>query len=669
MSQQAKIHIDRHTPIGRVSDYLYGANLEHIGQSIYGGIWAEMLRDRKFAGHDHMYTGPSEGLYNAHPSIGVVVPWEAYKPDDGCVRFHHDNSVYYTGRQSQRITIRQVDGQFHGIQQGSLYLEAGEYYSLRLVLRGEGQPVRISLGAQTWTIDAVAVEWTTYEHRFHAEASDPHGRLVIAFAELGQLWVGCASLMPGSNVSGFRADVLDALKDWGPTFLRWPGGNFVSAYHWQEAIGDRDRRAAYLDSAWHLWESNDVGIDEFMELCRILDTEPVLTINMGNGTVEEAAAWVEYCNGAANTPYGAMRAANGSAEPYQVRVWFVGNEQFGNWQEGHVDAETYARAYDVYARAMRAVDPDLTLIAVGVPTDLYGHWNEDVLRTITEQIDQFSVHYYSIRTEKWQVRPADELLYLPKIAAAHEVAMMVDETIAIMDRYSKQGQLPIAFDEWNTYSGAKAPDYIDNYNLADALYTGALMNACIERCDRIHLSAIYHLINPMGSYLVTPLYKWEEVNLGRGGAWVPVSTGESPAEPAVIKVPSTLVMELMTRYRGSLGLACTIESPMFDSPEAGNLPEQFGIPCIDASATYDEASGQIYLSVVNRDVNNPIRLGLMGLGQLPQQVQAYIVTGETPLSTNTPQQPHAVSITEQTLAGDALVIPPHSYMMCVIAAS
>ena len=302
-----------------------------------------------------------------------------------------------------------------------------------------------------------------------------------------------------------------------------------------------------------------------------MGAEPVLTVNMGDGTAEEAAAWVEYCNGDATSEYGALRTKNGHPQPHDVRVWFVGNEQFGNWQVGHVDAETYARRYLEFARAMRTVDEGLTLIGVGVPADLYAHWNEAVLGIAASEMDQYSVHYYSLRTEKLAETPAPELVYLPKMAAWREVEQMLDATLAIMDRCDAKG-LPLAFDEWNTYVGAKAPDYIEEYNLADALYTGALMNACLQRADRIKYSAIYHLTNVMGSYVIAPLYEWKAVNLGRGGGWVPVSTGEEPAAPAVIKMPATLVLELMTRFRGSQALRCAVECGTFDSPAAGNMP-------------------------------------------------------------------------------------------------
>jgi len=660
--EKAIIRLNTKNVIGEVHDHLYGANLEHIGQAIYGGVWAEMLRDRKFAGNDRMYTTASEGLHNTHPSRGVVAPWEAKNPHYDNVLFVHDNTTFYTGRQSQRITIRHTDGEAHGIQQGGLYLQDGKQYDVRIVLKGEGQAVEIQLGSEVWRLPSVSNEWQTYVHTFDMGSLLEDGIFSIMVTS-GTLWVGCASVMPVDNIKGFRPDLIEALKDWSPTHLRWPGGNFVSAYHWQDGIGDRDKRPAYLDPAWWHWESNDMGTDEFIDLCRLIGCEPVLTINMGDGTVDEAQAWVEYCNSDKSTLYGKLRADNGYANPHNINVWFVGNEQFGNWQVGHVNAETYAQRYLEFASAMRQIDNALTLIGVGVPSNLYGHWNERVLQIAGDYMDQLSVHYYSIRTEKWDTPPSPEHLFLPKIAASYEVEQMLDSTLEIMDSHTNT-PIPMAFDEWNTYYGAKSPDYLEDYNLADALYTGALLNACINRADRIKYSAIYHLTNAMACYIISPLYDWQPIGLGRGGAWVPVGINQTTNPPTVIKSPPTLVLELMTKYRGRLAIDCKVDCETFSSPAAGNLPAYDAIPTVDSSATLNPDSGQTFISIVNRSVDNPVEVTIEG-PITPQSYTAYFVSGDTPVAINTFENRSSVSIEMRQNVSLPITIPKHSYVMLV----
>ncbi len=666
MTAPTTITIRPDNVIGEIHPYLYGANIEHLGQTIYGGSWAEMLRDRKFAGSDRMYVGLSERLAPQHPAFGVVVPWEPINPDYHDVLFVHDNTTFYTGRQSQRITIRRDDGRPHGIRQSGLYLAAGQEYQLRLVLKGEGQAVAVTLGDASWTIPNVADRWTTYQQTLIPSATEPTGALSLTFEGEGSLWLGCASVMPATNLRGHRADVIAAITEWRPTFLRWPGGNFVSAYPWMSGVGDRDQRPSYLDPAWNLWEPNDVGTNEFIDMCRLIGTDPVLTVNMGTGTAAEAAAWVEYCNGDATTEHGALRAQHGYPDPHQVRTWFVGNEQFGNWQVGHVDAETYGRNYLAFARAMRTVDPTLQLIAVGVPTDLYGHWNELVLKLAASEMDQLSVHYYSIRTEKWAEPPPPEQLWAAKIAAAHEVTLMLDQTLEIVARHAEP-PVPVAFDEWNTYVGAKAPAFLEEYCVADALYAGALMNACLRRCDRIEMSAIYNLINVMGNYLVTPLFSWQQ-HPSRGNYWVG-TVREPVTPPTVVKAPTTLVMELLTHHRGQVGIDCEVQTASYRSPAQGNLPAFDAVPIIDAAATFDAEAKRLYLSLVNRDAERARQLRIV-LGSVARHGQAQLLTvaGDGPLARNTAETPTAVAIESSSWAAgeETLEVPPHSFSLLII---
>ena len=668
MPLKANISLSPKEIIGDIRDHLYGANLEHYGQSVYGGIWAEMLQDRKFSGQDQMYIGLQEGLRHEYPGFGVVRPWIPINPNRKNVRFVHDNTTFFSGRQSQRITVEKDDGESHGIEQRNLYLEGGRTYQIGLVLRGTVDAVTVSLGDQTWSIKNVSDEWTTFATCLVPDNTNSDGALSIAFSAEGTLWVGAASLMPADNVKGHRTDVIDAILDWNPTFLRWPGGNFVSAYHWQDGIGSRNKRPTRLDPAFNLLEPNDVGTDEFIDLCRLLDTEPILTVNMGNGTPEEAAAWVEYCNGDQDNKYGRLRVMNGYEKPHNVKTWFVGNELFGNWQVGHVDAETYARLYLDFARAMRKVDSDLRLIAVGVPIDLYGCWNELVLKSCGDEIDQLSVHYYSIRTEMMESPPVGGDVHVAKVACSHEVEKVLDETLAVIDKATGNNTLPIAFDEWNTYVDAKGPDFIGTYDLADALYVGGLMNGCIRRCDRIHLSCIYNLINAMAPYRVAPTYRWKaQLNGGPEGTYWLGTAADPDAAPMTWKMPQGLVLELMTQHRGRVGISCVVEGPTFSTQATGTLPAYESVPLIDAAATHNPDTGRTFMSVVNRDLEGSAELIVEGVDRT-EDTTIYLVTGNTPGVTNTADAPQAVVIEKMVWSAESpsLTVPPHCFAMVLL---
>jgi alpha-N-arabinofuranosidase len=310
----------------------------------------------------------------------------------------------------------------------------------------------------------------------------------------------------------------------------------------------------------------------------------------------------------------------------------VGNEQFGNWQVGHVDAETYAQRYLAFATALRAADTGLRLIAVGVPNDLYGHWNELLLTAAGHEIDALSVHYYSIRTERWAQPPSPETLYWPKVASACEVEAMLEQTLTLIERFSSP-PVPLAFDEWNTFVAAVPPDFLEDYTIADALYAGGVMNACLRHANRITMSAAFNLINVMGNFRVTPTQIWE--------------------------TPTSLVIGLMTRLRGPLSVAVQVSSPTIATPGGGNLPAMPAVPLVDAAATYDPAGRCLYVYLVNRHPEMAAHVAVAGV---VGSARLHIVSGNHPMALNTSEHPMAVHIQEaQSEGDDYLLLPPHSF--------
>ena len=259
----------------------------------------------------------------------------------------------------------------HGVYQPRVPVRAGVAYQGYLWLKTTGYDGRIVValeedlpGGQTYAeaeIRGVEGDWKKYAFTLRPARTDTHARLAFLFEGKGRVWVDQVSLLPGDAVGGVRADVEARVAALRPAFLRWPGGNVAQDYHWTWGVGPRDQRPIWVNLSWkNEPEPGDIGTDEFIALSRRVGAEPSITVNVeGRGaTAEEAAAWVEYCNGPATSRYGAMRAANGHPEPYGVKYWELGNEIWGDWVRGHSDAATYARNYVRYAQAMRAVDPD-----------------------------------------------------------------------------------------------------------------------------------------------------------------------------------------------------------------------------------------------------------------------------------------------------------------------
>ena len=310
--------IDAAAPLAPMSTDIYGLSIEYPGRCISGGIWAEMLDDRKFF----------------HPLAEGESPWSILgEPRSTAMT----TSKAFVGAHSPEFELDGASGP-SGLSQAGLGVVAGARYTGRVVLAGssEAGPIDVSLvwgagpsGRQTVTIPTFDERYRPFPLAFTAGASTDEARLEIAGRGKGRFRIGTASLMPANNVEGFRADVLGLLRELDAPVYRWPGGPFASDYDWRDGIGERDRRPPRKNLAWEGVEHNDVGIHEFVALCRLVGAEPYIGVNSSLGDTAPAAAQVEYVNGAANTPMGAQRALNGSQAPFNVRWWPVGKEMEG----------------------------------------------------------------------------------------------------------------------------------------------------------------------------------------------------------------------------------------------------------------------------------------------------------------------------------------------------
>jgi len=353
-----------------ISKYEYGMFIEHIGSLIYRSLWSEMLDDRKFyypisskepepAGRAH--GGPFRGMH--------LRKWRPVGPDAFVVM---DRDHPFVGEQSPRIELDPSTP--HGIRQTGLALVNGKQYTGRIILRGApGTRVKVMLiwgeGAsdrQTVTFDALPVMYRTLPLSFRAQADTADGALEITGTGSGNFHIGTVSLMPAHNVQGFRPDTIALLRQLRSGFWRLPGGNFVSGWSWYDSVGDIDKRPPVFDYAWNAMQTNDVGMDEFMTLCKLIGVEPYICVNAGFGDAHSAAEEVEYINGSVNTRLGAMRARNGHPEPYHVKFWNIGNEPWGTFQLGYTDLKYYVLKHNEFAKAMREVDPSITLIGSGL---------------------------------------------------------------------------------------------------------------------------------------------------------------------------------------------------------------------------------------------------------------------------------------------------------------
>ena len=429
-----------------------------------------------------------------------------------------------------------------------------------------------------------------------------------------------------SDDQGFREDVLDAVRDWGVPVLRWPGGNFASGYHWQDGIGPKESRPRRYDLAWFAEKSNHFGTDEFVEYCRKANAEPYICVNLGTGSIEEAANWVEYCNGTGNTSYANLRRKYGHDEPHRVRYWGLGNEVFGDWQIGHKDAEDYAKVALECGKLMKWVDPTIQLVACGLPNL---EWNRVILEKLVNIADYVSLHDYEGSDDYYEelgtVQRLEQNLRLT--AEAIDLTDSLRGKPNILDQSvpgtKTKKRIEIACDEWNIWYRKHdlflrdVPNPVEErYNLRDALWVASALNLFQRMGDRVTMANLAQLINSIGAIFTSPTGMFLQS----------------------IYFP----MKLYRSQCGALAVPSHVESPSFSSKTFEN------VPYLDVSSTLDDAKRTLSVAVVNRHKTDPIRTTLaIRNGRPGREATAFEINGASPETENSFSEPQNVKITKK----------------------
>ena len=402
---------------------------------------------------------------------------------------------------------------------------------------------------------------------------------------------------PSANELGFRQDVVEFVKELGVTTVRYPGGNFVSGYRWEDGIGPVARRPRRLDAAWHSTEPNTVGVDDYMAWTKMAGVEPIMAVNLGTRGVQEACDLLEYCNVPGGTAWSDLRRANGAADPYRITMWCLGNELDGDWQLGHKTAHEYGRLASQTAKAMRMIDPGLELVACGssgsgMPT--FGTWEREVLLEAYDDVDFLSAHAYYCEDS------GDLGSFL---ASAVDMDYFIESVVATCDhvRAARKAtkRINISFDEWNVWSQDRvgtatpsgddwpvAPSLLeDTYTVADAVVVGNLLISLLRHSDRVQAACLAQLVNAIAPIMTEP----------GGRAW-----RQTIFHP----------FALTARHATGDVLSVAVQSPHYNTAKFAD------VALVDAVATFDAESQQSALFVVNRAITEPtlIEADLRGLG-------------------------------------------------------
>ncbi len=498
-----------------ISPFLYGQFIEHLGRCIYGGIWAEMLEDRKFYFPITADYAPYKSLQNtAFPVVGAS-PWEIIGDARVVTMVKADAFV---GEHSPRI----LGG--GGIRQRDLGLVAQKQYRGYLWVKPLGKHAEVEV-ALVWgqgpgnrAAKKLEFSGTKYSRQFFtltpASGGETNGVLEIRVLS-GDVLLGPPSLMPADNVRGMRADTLALLKQLNGTVYRWPGGNFVSGYDWRDGIGDRDRRPPRKNPAWTGVEHNDFGTDEFIAFCREVKTEPMIAANTGFGDAYSAGQWVEYCNGSAKTIAGGWRAKNGSRLPYGVKYWCVGNEMFGPWQLGFMQMQHYTLKNNLVVEAMRKADPTVVLTAVGDLTTINKDHDPDqaksgktcsriMLEECADHMDLLSEHFYQGRVPWAQDGRVDSQKHVNQLKDSIRSKAEGHRKLQASLPNLKGRIIPIAMDEWNYWHR----EYVYGelgcvYELSDGLGVAAGLHEYFRQSDIIQMAHYAQTVNVIGAIKTT----------------------------------------------------------------------------------------------------------------------------------------------------------------------
>ncbi len=428
---------------------------------------------------------------------------------------------------------------------------------------------------------------------------------------------------PSADADGWRRDVIDLVRQLGVTVVRYPGGNFVSGYDWEDGVGPRTARPSRLDLAWRSIEPNLVGTDEFVAWARLAGAEPMLAVNLGTRGIDAARNLVEYCNAPAGTRYADWRAANGHAEPHAIRTWCLGNELDGPWQIGHKTATEYGRLAAEAGKVMRLVDPSIELVVCGssgsrMPT--FGAWEETVLDLAWDVADYVSLHSY--------YDPADYGSIEDYLACSLDLDRTIGTVAAIADavadRKGSDRRVHLSVDEWNVWHLADhreredprgpfrhAPALAeDEHDMADALVVGCLLITLLRHADRVRIACLAQLVN------VIPAIR----TIDGGAAWLQAS-----AYPFA---------DVARTARGTV-LQLDVDGPTYTS-------DGVIVGAVEATAVHDAVAGQLTVFAVNR-LDRPlgVELATPGLGGLA--VEEHTILADADIrAANTADRPDRV---------------------------
>jgi len=629
----------------RIPRTVYGIYTENVGNEIYGGVAAQLLENPSLedyhASLQVMSTRFSDRAFVESLNVGLPLPWQPlrnvgkrYESIFGAGAANSDRYIYMIGlphpepkgiKGRPTITTEEL-----GIRQG-IYLPVHrelEYMGFLFASSVEG-PVRLMVSFRTRDnpdkiLASTEVQvpdggkWTKlpFRLRLPAGAVKSHELVDFAVSMTGpqRFSLDLIRLYPADAVEGyFDPEVLKAAREMNFSLIRW-GGNFMSTYHWEDGIGPLDKRRTQLNRAWGTMEYNEFGTDEFMSFCRLVGAQPMICMNLGSGTKEEARKWVEYVQGAPNTPEGARRAANGHRDPYPATIWELGNELWGDDQMGwQTPTGNAARYLEFYPVVRKQALPGAKIVACGPGADFTPAWTGALIKNAGKDLSYISIHYVVRLNQIVAKAPdADTLAAIP-LALPVGMANLLKPIRAQIDADpATRGRVGLAYTEWNW--GGTGPS---STNIGGAVMGAGWMNMMLSQADFVPISSMSGLMGGGG------------LRKSQGLVWA---------------TPQCWAFWLYSHRAGDTVVATQTEVRHYDVHNGmTSMPEIPDVPYLDVLATRNSTSGDLVLFVANRDWKNDIPATLRFQGfSATAQAQVDTLAADSLLTENTGDHPDAI---------------------------
>lgn len=584
---------------GKINPFLFGHFVEDIRDHMEAML-AYPLKDMDFESMDAPYRGLS-----GH--------WRPFTNGKSTVYALEPAAARHSGH-SQLIRMFSGDEGYAGVRQAIAVKQDPDGYRMALYARASVEIRYIlaeivdrrteeALGAAR--IDISSHDWKHYEALIPVVRSCEHAEFRVYVpseherwldhVSTGMLWLDHISLLPSDCAGNVRREVIDMAKGLNAGMMRL-AGNYISAYHWRQAVGPVYERPCVVNEAWGGWTSKYFGTDEFIRLCRELDVEPLICVNDGSGTPEEAVEWIEYCNGDPDTPMGRLRAANGHPEPYGVKYWEIGNEVWGPWQVGHCTSEQFAERYERFARAMKTAFPEIKLMACGHTAM---DWNRPLLERAAGLIDYLTLHLYHgyPRFGMNDSTPVEERFHaiVSYPEWTRDAFRQLRELFGSDERYA---HLKLAITEYNTmyYPNTVRKGLPNEHTLEAAAANAANLNEFIRNSDLVEIGSFSDLVNGwLGGCIRVGDYYADQFR-GKLAGW----SGQSQM---VYGTPTYYVMHMYANRELDRVLPTRVECESFKVNSNVSIGLQLeALPKLDVVACRNASGDKLTLFMVNRSL-------------------------------------------------------------------